>query len=273
MAHLGVKLAGRIWEFVGRAPKTLNASFWLPDECPAAHEVHIDVQRLEERMEAHSYSNSSVWITTTIATADINSEGLKQQFNDSIVLTNANIHVHEGENCKVKTLSWNGPGAHVRGIRYVEPHGRDPNEIAEVAHYENYISRVHERYLTQPLEDQDKYRYRNWDNWLDQHFGVQYNVTEKNCERVNAKVRERLIKEKLRLAQRAGWDEGDHFYVGYWNSSVAFEYNTLDCYHGVGITNVCMCDMENSDLLFTELGNASTSCPEDDDQGLSIAWN
>lgn len=278
LAHLGVKLAGRIWEFVGRAPKDLSKDFqfWLPDECPSAHEVHVDIQNLEERMKAHSHSNSSVWISTTIATANLESKGLQDLFNDSTTLTNAKHQIHEGAKCTVHSLSWNGAGAHVRGIRYVEPHGRDQDEIDEVSDYEQYITTAHKRYLTQPLEDQDKYRWRNWDNWLDQHFGVQYNITGGNCERMNSKVRKRLIEEKLPLAQRAGMGEGDHYYVGYPNSSVTFEYNTLDCYHGVGVTNVCMCDLENSDLLYVELyGNATASatCPEMDDEGLSIAWD
>jgi hypothetical protein len=42
-----------------------------------------------------------------------------------------------------------------------------------VKDYEDYIYKVHKRYLTDHDKD-SQHRWRNWDHWLDQHIGIKY---------------------------------------------------------------------------------------------------
>ena len=66
-------------------------------------------------------------------------------------------------------------------LKYVTNHAkqtlRSGNTIEE---FENYVTRVHDRFITQKTEPTFKStgktneRFRSWDHWLDSHIGVKY---------------------------------------------------------------------------------------------------
>jgi hypothetical protein len=155
-----------------------------------------------------------------------------------------------------------------------------------VKDYEDYIYKVHEKYLTS--QDGDiSHRWRGWDHWLDQHIGIMYagptlikemesvdddgsssesessgddSSSESHddaewsanlhttCIKMAQEVNEALLDEHLLVGKRFLIMDGDHYYAGLQGSSMAIEFNT-ECHYGQdGATDICTCDSMNSDL-------------------------
>ena len=57
---------------------------------------------------------------------------------------------------------------------------KHPNGLF-LSDYENYVGRVHERYLSRPADGTEDGRWRGWDHFLDQHIGIKYAPSD-GCE-------------------------------------------------------------------------------------------
>lgn len=67
------------------------------------------------------------------------------------------------------------------------------------------------------------------------------------CLTMAAEVNDALLTAKSWVGKRTILADGDHYYTGYADATVAIEYNT-ECHYGqAGATDICTCVPENSD--------------------------
>lgn len=269
-AHVSTQVEGKIWEFVGFPGKnTAGFTYWADAECPAAHKVDVNMTKLSHLLVDHTQTkglrrNSSLWISVHTAASDIESTDTQKIFTDLRELTGAITSIHQSDHCKVVTVSSTmntdnlDNGAEFGDIvtmKYVQNNNFQKVQVGKklrsISDYEDYISRVHKKYLSKPEKLGKAYHWRNWDHWLDQHVGLKWTESS-GCHAKNQAVTERLLEDDEYVGKRAIHEDGDHFYVGYEGTAMCIEYNT-ECHHGKGETNTCTCLKENSN----ELANAS----------------
>lgn len=271
LAHASTQLSGHIWEFVGLAPKDVTDwTFWKINECPKAHSITADIFQLEKYIDEinskaiHSESaydriNTTFWISSHVASSIDNDR--TSMLNDLKDLTRANINTENSDACEVTTVTHKYYDQ--ISLKYVKNAKKQAasvdGETYSLAMFEDYINQVHEKYLLKPNGTLHRDRWRNWDHWLDRHVGMAIEQKHDYCMERNEAITARLLDKDTPVGKRAIGSE-DHFYVGYYNSSFTLEYN-VNCHSGVGETNVCTCNHENSN----ELGNnTDTSCDGDD---------
>lgn len=279
-AHVSVSVEGKIWEFVGFPGHNLTGfTEWTEEECPAAHKIDVNMTELENLILNHGQSktlrsNSSLWISVQTAASDVDSDEMSQIFTDLRQLTGAETAIYQSEHCKVMTVSStrnynnleNGADlGDVVTMRYVQNNEFQKVQVGQkvrsIADYEEYITRVHEKYLSKPEKRGKKYHWRNWDHWLDQHVGFKW-AESSGCHAKNQAITERLLEDDEYVGKRAIQNDGDHFYVGYRGTAMSIEYNT-ECHHGEGETNTCTCLKENSNQLANASG-VHYDCYHDD---------
>lgn len=135
--------------------------------------------------------------------------------------------------------------------------------------YESYVSRVHLKYLSRPHDEDETSKWRNWDHWLDQHVGIKWyeNDPTELCYDKNQDITRMLLENHITCGKRAVDHDGDHFYTGALDSSMALEYNT-ECNNDAytAETNVCTCNRENSNELAFFLNETDQNGSIDDDE-------
>lgn len=292
VAHVSVHVLGYVWEFVGSAPASCSSGYtegcaykpWTSDECPAAHEINVNMTMLLSTLEDKAdhlaiNHNSSFWIATHVATSSMTSTGMSQIFEDLESWTDAHISRKDTSDCSVVTVSFNNMDMLESGgtvgdqvvLKYVKNDAQQSatanDRTLSVSDYEEYITKTHERYLTREIGERPLDKWRNWDHWLDMHVGVKFKEVE-GCEATSTTISQGLINQDALVGKRAINNDGDHYYIGYRDSSMCVEYNTEQCHDGVGETNICTCIRENSKrLAFDKLGNLTDDgygCDHDD---------
>lgn len=265
LGHASVQVSGKVWEFVGYAPdNTSDWRFWGEEECPLAHKIDQNITRLQEQLDSAVLNptkslrgNSSFWISVQVASSIQNSR--QSMVGDLLDLTGAIVERNEAEHCSVITVSYknsNTEDAIAMGdqisLKFVENTKHQGVTVGgkyySLEMYENYINKVHGRYLQEPHGNLKRDRWRNWDHWLDQHVGVKYYETE-GCYDKSKAVTSRLLENDNAVGKRAIDGDGDHYYTGYDGSSMCIEYNTEQCHYGIGETDTCTCNRYNSNEL------------------------
>uniref|UniRef100_A0A7S2ANT5 Uncharacterized protein n=1 Tax=Octactis speculum TaxID=3111310 RepID=A0A7S2ANT5_9STRA len=264
-AHASIGIVGKVWEFVGFPPNNLTEfSPWAPEECPFAHRVDANMSMMyENAVNQNPNDPRSFWISTHVATSTVDTDGFKTLFGMLKNQTGALISTHDDhEYCKVVTVDYTNEESLSNGGKYGDDislrfiHNWNYQSLKKgngdlwysVRDYEEYISRVHERYLSHSSSPGEKAtdQWRNWDHWLDQHIGIAWAETE-GCTDKNKDITEALLAKDIYLGERDA--AGDHFYTAYEDVSMAVEYSTATCSHGKGVPNVCTCSKLNSNLL------------------------
>jgi len=183
----------------------------------------------------------------------------QQMLTDLVELTGAVVKHDYADMCTVTTVSYmNSDTVNAMdmgdqiSLKYVENarhQGVTVNDkFYSIEMYENYIEKVHGRYLQEPHGNLKRDRWRNWDHWLDQHVGVKYDEVE-GCYDKSEQVTSRLLSNDIPVGKRAITGDGDHYYTGYSGSSLSVEYNTEQCHFGIGETDTCTCNKYNSNEL------------------------
>lgn len=280
LAHASTQISGKVWEFIGFAPADVTDwNFWSEEECPAAHRVDAEAYKLQQNLEKlregdddREMLNTSFWISIGVAAS---SENYRQEMLASLQnLTGAHISYDKSSSCEVATISYknydtlseDSMGDETtmkivinRAYQSVSLGGKEYS----IKMYEDYIYEVHRKYLQKPHGSLRKDRWRNWDHWLDQHVGLKWKE-EYGCYDHSRAVTSYLLDANIPVGKRAIQQDGDHYYSGYSGSSMCIEYNTESCHYGIGETDVCGCNRENSNLVEDLIGS-DTLCDTYDD--------
>ena len=282
VGHYLVPVEGTVWDFVSTLPtidKAHEYSFqaWADDECAVSHDIGSDVRYLSELTLENNFPEGSTWTGTQIAVSDMDSDAVKLALRTLVENTGAVVKHIDNDNCRVAQVTYNnveetGTGGEyarvelkfVQNNNYQQLAGasdKHPNGLF-LSDYENYVGRVHERYLSRPADGTEDGRWRGWDHFLDQHIGIKYAPSD-GCENQAQKVNKMLLDNKIPVGKRSIEGDGDHYYAGFPSVAMTLEFNT-ECHYGEGNTNICACMHANSDVLFLE--KYDYSCVTDDDQ-------
>lgn len=230
----------------------------------------------------HNPPDSSVVMAITVSQGLPLSDPSLNTYTDGLTnLTGAVKTEFNNEHCEVSSFTWrnyweqkNG-GATGQNIdlklvynkifqAYASklPSGATPT----VSDYQQYIGKVHERFLSRPADGDTAHKWRGWDHWLDQHIGIMYagsslitgdddqykEEMQAKCVVEDAALNAEFLNDRTFVGKRFIQDDGDHYYTGYASSSMALEFNT-ECHYGAkGTTDICMCNPQNSDYLALE---------------------
>lgn len=297
VGHVLVPMEGYIWEFVGMAPPECDDSSptvgicsfttWEAEECPAAHAVDANLTALSQQLSDGVPSgmlsaNSTMWISTHVATSGIESDEMLLNFEMLEEHTQAQITYSGGggthsPHCRVATIAYQNLNVGLSGendavtLKYVVNSKYQSSTVAgktwSILEYEDYIGRVHDKYLTRPHDEDETSKWRNWDHWLDQHMGIKWYMDDPDdlCFDKNQDVTAMLLENHVTCGKRAIDGDGDHFYTGTPQSSMAIEFNT-ECNNDFGAaeTNVCTCNRENSNELAFFKGDTDSTGSIDD---------
>jgi hypothetical protein len=301
IGHAMVAISGKIWDFVGVIDDPMVAvsegfDNWSDDECPLAHEIRG--QSIPE-LKSYVISESKyLLLSIQMATSSLQSQGVVTATGLLKQMTGANEMIEKGKYCDVQTIYYYNRWAEFEGsyvsqiyLKYVvnHEHQTSTKNGISVKDYEDYIYKVHEKYLSSHDGDISR-RWLGWDHWLDQHIGIKYagpslidqyerywDSTRKllsdadkssesestdetdwksnlhsKCLAMAKEVNEALLDEHMLTGKRFILADGDHYYTGVQGSSMCIEFNT-ECHYGQdGATDICTCDTMNSDLWALE---------------------
>ena len=296
VGHAMVPIQGKVWDFVGLLPSDdealrLGFTAWVAEECPLAHEVNIDLQTLTR----HENMTNASWIAVSTSTSDIEGDGLSKVLGQFKDMTGAMVDVTKGKYCDVVSVHYYNLWEQYEGgsqgqqvyMKWVVNHAYQETKSGHsVAQYEDYLAKVHERYLQRPADKDESSRWRGWDHWLDQHVGLKYAGTshasllksppmsytddeitaydvtlQATCLTMATEMNEFLLDEKIWVGKRSLLTDGDHYYTAQAGNTLAVEFNT-ECHYGQeGTTDICTCVAENSDNYALEMyGTKYSTC-------------
>ena len=163
IGHVLVPIAGRIWDFVGRltssgAAEKKGFHAWAAEECPAAHRVQADLPLLRD-------SHNASWIALSTGTSDISSDSLDMIFTQLVSVTGAIMEKEENDYCEVVSIHYvdeweNSKGGDVGEQVYYRVVQKKAYQTTKsglsLSMYEDYIARVHERYLSRPADSSEE---------------------------------------------------------------------------------------------------------------------
>lgn len=276
LGHLLVPIGGKIFHFVGRiddVSTTADAeaqgfAAWEDHECPDAHAVSGDVDDFHEKMDA---IGSHLLFGATTAVSDMDSDDFKVILNHLETVLGAGITKTTTEHCSVVTVEFdNGDSAMTGGmydqniaVKFVQ-NTAHPKTVTghSVKDYEEYIAKVHQRYLTHPENHDIEARWRSWDHWLDFHFGIKYDNSD-TCLSKEVELNNALMVDQIPVGKRMVTFDGDHYYSGYPGLAMTIEYNT-ECHFGTGTSDICTCSAMNSNFLAQDKGIMDDVCSEID---------
>ena len=278
IGHVLVPVGGKIWDFVGALPSQDAAEkkgfkAWAPQECPAAHRIKADLPLLRD-------SHNASWLSLSTGTSDITSDVVDMLFTQLVSVTGAIIEKEENDYCNVVSFHYYDKWEVEKGgnvgeqvyYRVVENKAYQTTKSGlSLSMYEDYISRVHERFLMRPDQSSEgvasqSTRWRMWDHWLDTHIGIKYSgdafassyddtaksELQDTCLDEAKEVNSMLLDNKIPVGKRFIQEDGDHYYSGYSGLTMAIEFNT-ECHYGDdGATDVCTCVSQNSDTYAVE---------------------
>lgn len=283
VAHYLINVVGQVWDFVGHLELT-NAkeqgfSEWEDEECAIAHTIGANLSRVEEYLIDRNAANFSYWAGQQVAVSDLHSAEIETLVDHLVANTGASVQRVENEYCRVVKISYVNDEEMLNGgnvgsiveLKLVQNYNFQQLMAPDTSHpeglyivdYENYVDRVHERYLSRPADGDYHDRWRGWDHFLDQHIGIKF-AEDEGCEAKAQVVNQMLLDDKIPVGKRSVETDGDHYYAGYPRMSMTVEYNTDDCHFGDGNTNICACLHSNSDVLFLE--KYDYSCLSNDDE-------
>lgn len=261
VGHVLVPFGGVIFEFYGELKcseedaENMGFKKWAEDECPKAHIIKDTVKNLTQDIKTDGSPTSIITsISTSVASF---SETALSDLKD---VTNAHIVRDDDDLCSVVSVSFKNEDEREaidadQQIEWRQVLNTKYQSLANgftIADYQNYIDRVHDRYLTQPADKDPDAKWRSWDHWLDTHVGFMYNYPEGAIFETE-KVDKAILANKIPTARRAINKDGDHYYAGYPQMPMTIEYNVATYHHGNGESNVCGCVAENSARLCAEL--------------------
>jgi hypothetical protein len=226
--------------------------------------------------------SSSVLMMTSVAQGQsLSSSSLYTYTHGLTNLTGAVKTDFSNEHCDVSSFTWrnyweqkNG-GATGQNIDLKLVYNKKYQTLAAtlptgaaptVTDYQNYIGKVHERFLSKPVDGDSAHKWRGWNHWLDQHVGVKYagstlimgdddefrSMMQASCVAQGAALNAEFLNDHTLVGKRFIQEDGDHYYTGYSSSSMAIEFNT-ECHYGAkGTSDICMCNPQNSDYLAVE---------------------
>jgi hypothetical protein len=283
ISHYMVSVVGQVWDFVGvleseDEAKELGFTSWEADECAVAHEIGSDVVGVSNIMRTNGNDTMSWWTGQQVAVSDADSPEMQTLFSHLKENQGATIKISSNDFCKVAKVTYvndmemstGGDSDNTVELKFVQnfnhqkmagPSDEHPDGLT-VKDYEEYVGRVHSRYLSRPADGNSEDKWRGWDHFLDQHVGIKYARTD-GCENQAQTVNKMRIDDDIPVGKRSVEGDGDHYYAGYPKIAMTMEFNT-ECYHGDGSTNICACMHANSDLLF--LKEYDYKCMDNDDE-------
>ena len=278
VAHFMVNIVGQVWDFAGllgseAVAAELGFSPWEPNECAMAHSIGSDVAKLSHIMNEADTPLETFWTGQQVAVSEMEDADVKMMISHYRDNTGANIESLENEFCRVVKITYDNSEARLKGgangntvelklVQSFEYQGlTGPSDDYQLQDYQNYVDRVHERYLSRPNDGKAADRWRGWDHFLDQHIGIKY-AMDAGCEAEAQVVNKMLLDNHVPVGKRSVAEDGDHYYAGYKQIPMTMEFNT-ECHTGEGMTNICACVHANSDLLAME--KYDYSCLDTDD--------
>lgn len=297
VGHVLTPVGGKIWEFVGvlspEEAKTAGFTAWAKEECPKAHEVDaVNLDVLKRFGKDTSGATNWIAVTTGVGTSS-DDTSLNAYTSTLVDMTGALKSSYKDDYCEVTSFNYldkwedEAGGASGENVFFKLVHNYNYQDISvsgvrggldvdsSISGYQDYVGKVHERFLSLPADGDSDHRWRGWDHYLDQHIGIKYSgdsavdstdVVEADtmqdlCLTQATKMNERFLADKTWVGKRFIQTDGDHYYTGYSSSSMALEFNT-ECHYGQeGATDICTCVPQNSDTLALELyGTKYATC-------------
>jgi len=295
IGHVLVPVEGKIWEFVGQLEavdaKAAGFEAWALEECPTAHQIEAtNIPALETSVRDTTDATTWIAVSTSISSS-IDDESLSKYKSTLTDLTGATHSSYKDEYCEVKSFNYYNKweesegGSTGQNVFFKLVNNKHYQDIVvsgvrggmdvktSVDAYQNYVGKVHQRFLALPADGEDEHRWRGWDHFLDQHIGIKYSgssaVSSTDTEEATSmqdlclvqagKLNAKFLDEKTLVGKRFIQTDGDHYYTGYSSSSMALEFNT-ECHYGAeGATDICTCIPQNSDTLAIETYGATFS--------------
>lgn len=296
IGHVMVAVGGKVWDFVGEISDVTTAltegfDKFEESECGKASQLTgYNINDLHTLSKKHT----STLLSIHSAASSLENKGIVQVASLLKAMTGATVEIDkDAESCDVMSVHYFDKWEELTGgatgdkvyMKYVVNHNYQnfKNTDLTVKDYEDYIFKVHDRYLSKPEDGDITHRWRNWDHWLDMHIGVKYagksmtswvtdanddddtvtydddELLQESCLLAGKQLNEYLIDEHIDAGKRFIQSDGDHYYCGFDGSSMTIEFNT-ECHYGnEGATDVCTCNVMNSDNLAMEKYDASVS--------------
>lgn len=280
VAHVGIQLAGRMYELVGPASSITSGDYssttadlislfsaWSDDECPEAHELsqHNLTALSTYYKAAYKTLGAQDWETSTglytpmlvgMTAASSALSGVSSVLSALETVAGASTStasLYSGA-CEVATITFDSSDMFQPFAKYVANTGATQGAGAfTVAQWEADVADSHVTYTLDAADD-DGNSMSGWDHYLDQHIGLMryfYTADSDACYLENAEVLAQV--QGLPVGGRS--DTGDsaaaanatHYYTGY-PGLITWEYNVYNCAASSTTTydELCGCSEENS---------------------------
>lgn len=246
LAHISVVVAGRIVELVGPM-ETLDDDtgfdFWKDEECPESHQLTSgnlsSYKRYFNRKASTAWSKPEpMLVSIHIADPGKGSQDLLVEHIMSI--SSGAVSKQPNPGCDITTFKW--PSMEGTDVKYITNYMASTGSRT-FQDYSDMVSDVHQRFTAQVSSSDSNHIWSSWDNYLDQHVGMQYSDSS-SCMTVDKAVADMIMSAQLPVGGRKVLSNNSHYYTGY-NGSVTWEWNMENCRH-MDLVEICTCSKSNN---------------------------